>query len=185
MSDGASRALLTALVLLPLLAKPHAVFGEPVSGVAGVPCVSPASERLKPGDRLQIAADQAALRLGDRVIASLGKGQETVVSEIVGPWVGVQASMGGQSLAGWVHLQDFVPIGRQVASSERVHSGPQPYTTFRPVTPEPAVMYAPPVPVQRYYQPPPPSYERDSFMIGRYERHEMDPNIHKWEPWRQ
>ncbi len=46
-----------------------------------------------------------------------------------------------------------------------------------PAETAPRVTQSAPVPVKREC--------RDEFLIGRYDRHETDPNVHVWEPWRR
>ena len=49
------------------------------------------------------------LRVEHSVIARLPKGTQLKVLDLNGQWVGVQFSMGGHSIAGWVLQTDVAP----------------------------------------------------------------------------
>ena len=129
--------------------------------------------QFKPGDVLTVAADQANLMLGTDVLATLPQGRRVVVAAVQEGWIGTLVSVQGQTKAGWIPLAAFIPSETLAAAS----SSTQVYTVARQV--EPAAESRPAVRFQV------PSEPRDAYLIGRYDRHELDPNVHAWEPWRQ
>ncbi len=148
------------------------------------PAVEP---RFRPGDTLAVASERAQLLIGDQVLALLRKGQRVIVAEVREPWVGTHVMHGGEKKAGWIHIHDFLPPagaghpdGTATATAESV---PQvQISTSASATVAEAAERAPCVFLRSGR-----SAEReywDDFLIGKYDRHETDPNIHVWEPWR-
>jgi hypothetical protein len=147
------------------------------------PAVEP---RFQAGDTLAIASEGADLMLGEQVIAVLSRGKRIVVVEVRDAWVGTHVIVQGEKKAGWVRVHDFLPPAGAAKRGERAVAGADSvsqaaYTTADSVVSE-AAEAAPRVsqpgsrPVEREY--------RDAFLIGKYDRHETDPNVHVWEPWR-
>ncbi len=133
-------------------------------------CVGPAvgadllSSSLKPGDTVSVAAPSAQLFRGTDVVAVLPKGQQIVVHEVRDAWVGTQVTVGGQVQSGWIQVSDFVPV---------ISSAGPGAVAIQPVAATPA--YTACVYCECLL---------DDFLIGKYLRHEPEPNIHVWEPWR-
>jgi len=127
-----------------------------------------AEPRFKAGDTLVIAAERSNLMLGQAVVAAIPKGQRIVVVEFRDPWVGTYAAANGQKKAGWIRVTDVVP-GNGDSARAPVRSAP------------------PPTPVgnRLLLRSTPPADPWDAYLIGYYLRHETDPNIHVWEPWRR
>ena len=46
---------------------------------------------------------------GDKIIASVPKGQQVVVVEVRDPWLGIYVSIGDQKKAGWMRTTAFIP----------------------------------------------------------------------------
>lgn len=146
-----------------------------------------AAPELKAGDVLAVAVDRTNLMLGDQVVAAVPRGQQLLVMETRDHWIGGQTMIDGRQLSGWVRMEDFIP--RNLApglagASPATPGGPRPYTVgYEPAAasppPQPAVVTMPIVApaASRSYS--------DAWLIGRFERHEPDPNMHVWEPWRQ
>jgi hypothetical protein len=148
-----------------------------VVAVAGNPDGGPSPQapgqepRFKAGDVLTVAVDRANLMVGTQVIATVPKGQRVVLADVRDSWLGTFVLVNGQKKAGWIATADFLPVGAA--------PGPQVYTAALPVistpdavTPRPTIS---PAPRDDYL---------DNYYYGYYNRHETDPNIHVWEPWR-
>jgi len=131
--------------------------------------------RFKAGDALAVAANSASVMLADQVVGVLPKGQRIVVVEVRDGWVGAHARVDGRLVAGWVQSTDFVPAGVACLTVSEATSGTQVHTAYRPVVTELIPTLVAPAR----------DYGRDEFLIGRQERHETDPNMHVWEPWRR
>lgn len=141
------------------------------SDPAGPPTGEP---RFKSGDLLTVAADRANLMVGNQVLAALPKGQQIVVADVRGAWVGAYVLVGGQQRAGWIQIADFVPVPGMAQSEPRIYSVARP---VEPAAPQPVVVPIAPGPSQA-------SVDRE-YYIGYYLNHETDPNVHTWEPWRR
>ncbi len=142
--------------------------------------------QFKPGDILTIAAGNANLMRGDRTIATVPKGQPVVVVEVRGQWVGIYVSIDGQKRTGWMRTTDFVPA----SAATQPGSIPTSFAVMQRGGPEVILAaesksYAPPAPS--------PAGEAQSgqangyfraYYTGYYTRHETDPNLEVWEPWR-
>ena len=136
-----------------------------VSGAERASSPSPASEpRFQAGDTLIVAGPKARLMQGDRVVTAVPQGQRIVVVEVRDGWVGTHVTVNGQTKAGWLAMADFLPA---VALAGE---------------PKPADVA---VTVHVCESWPAQAQETEAFLIGKYLRHETDPNIHVWEPWRQ
>ena len=150
---------------------------EPVASDASQ---APAAEpRFKPGDTLLVAAERANLMLGNDVIAAVRKGQRIVVVEVRHPWVGTYVMANNQKKVGWIRSKEFLPADiPALAASAESSAGPQVYSSYRPVA-EPAA-----APVRVYVAPSNTGVD-DAYLVGKYQRHELDPNVHVWVPWRR
>jgi hypothetical protein len=128
------------------------------------PAVEP---RFKAGDTLAIAAENADLMLGDQVIAAMGKGQRIIVVEVRDSWIGTHVVLQGEKKAGWIRMHDLLPpaLAGQREGSTVAQSNETTHRVYRCTHAE--------------------QEHRDAFLIGKYDRHETDPNVHVWEPWRQ
>jgi len=143
--------------------------------------------QFQPGDTLVVASQHANLMLGDQVITVLGKGTRVVVVEFRNRWVGTHVVVQGQRKAGWVWIRDFLPSNGALKPGQNAVAGAgsalQPQVSV--VAESTAAAAA--GPARRVgragWTPAEPEY-RDPFLIGKYERHETDPNVHVWEPWR-
>ncbi len=128
-----------------------------------------AEPRFKAGDTLLIAAERSNLMLGKSVVTAMPKGHRIVVVEFRNPWVGTYATVNGEKKSGWIRVADVVPSNGN-STTEPVRSAP-PATTVGNR--------------QLLRSSPPPAPDPwDAYLIGYYLRHEPDPNIHVWEPWR-
>lgn len=126
---------------------------------------APSSEpRFKPGDTVQVATEGARLMLGKEVIAELQQGQPIVVVEVQHPWIGTYVLSDNQKKIGWVRTKEFIPVN----SPARAEPVPAVQASAAPRV----------VAVSRA------AIDSD-FMVGKYDRHEVDPNVHTWEPWRR
>jgi hypothetical protein len=126
-----------------------------------------AASAFSRGDVVSVTADGARLLLGDAVLATPARGHRLVVAETRGDWIGTHLDVNGRTQSGWLH----------VAAVEGV-PGALAYQALRPTGLVPVA--AAPMPAAC----PCVAYEWDPFLVGRYLRHEMDPNLHVWEPWR-
>lgn len=57
---------------------------------------------FKPGDTLEVVANQAELKLGDRALANVRQGQRIYVTAVQGPWVGTHIEHEGRQIGGWI-----------------------------------------------------------------------------------
>ena len=145
----------------------------------GVLSQAPQEEpRLKVGSTLTIAGEGANLMVGKKVVATVPKGQRIVVVDVRDSWVGTYVSVNGRRMAGWIGTAHFIPAGSPAKSEPQIFTA-----ASKPIASEPA-QDAVAVRVRR----PASSNSGDNYFrdyhIGYYERHETDPNIHVWEPWR-
>ncbi len=156
---------------------------EAAGPVVSVDPAPPSAEpQFKAGDVLTVAADRSPLMRGSQALANLTKGQQILVVEVRGNWIGTQMVVGGEKMAGWLRTEDFLPAPKAVASlagssCPQTVAQPVAYTTARPALPE-AAPEPVRVPVVSYRE------AMDPYLVGRYIRHETDPNVHVWEPWR-
>ena len=143
-------------------------------GSAGSAQAPGGKPQFKVGDVLAVAAENANLMVGSEVLAVLPKAAQILVVETRDGWVGGYVSVGGQQRAGWIRVADFVPAPRPAQPESHL------YTAAMQIESQPAqstTRYQAPVRVSA------PSYDQD-YHIGYYIRHETDPNVHVWEPWR-
>jgi hypothetical protein len=168
--------------LLLALALPAWAEGPASGGTSPAPGTAP---QFKPGDVLAVAAERADVMLGSERLATLPRGQRFVVVEARDEWIGVRVSVAGQSKAGWVRSADIVPREALGVAGDAgglgLAAGPQTRSVFRPTSPETPQ----PVPVVRVSPALAGGDHWDAYMVGKYDRHEVDPNVHSWEPWRQ
>jgi hypothetical protein len=146
----------------------------------GGPSAAPGEEpRLKVGSTLVIAADSANLMVGSAVVATIPKGQRIVVVEVRDSWVGTYVLVNGQKRAGWIGSADFVPSGGPVKPEPQIYTASESTTVTEPAqSPAKVRVRVPAVSDARD------DYFRD-YNTGYYTRHETDPNVHVWEPWRR
>ncbi len=163
---GNSRLGVVLLVVVFLSPAVLAAGGERDPGAPGQ--APQAEPRFKAGDTLVIAAERSNLMLGQAVVTAMPKGHRIVVVEFRDPWVGTYASVNGQKKSGWIRVADVVP-GNGDSAREPVRSAP-PATT---------------VGNRLLLRSTPPPEPWDAYLIGYYLRHETDPNVHVWEPWRR
>lgn len=64
---------------------------------------------LKAGDEAVIAADEAQLMLGCRVLGTVSKGKRIGVAEVQGAWAWATVEVSGQPMAGWIRVDDLRP----------------------------------------------------------------------------
>jgi len=69
------------------------------------PVTSQTRSPLAPGDEVEVVDDEAALKLGTKVLAVLSKGDHFGILEVRGEWVKVQAAQGDRTDVGWVHAR--------------------------------------------------------------------------------
>jgi len=65
---------------------------------------------LKSGDAVVVAAGNAKLMVGERMIAAVPKGQRLTVSAVEGPWVGTSIQTGDQEISGWLRTGEVTPL---------------------------------------------------------------------------
>jgi hypothetical protein len=124
--------------------------------VAGPACANEAADRVvKPGDLLSVA-QRTNLMSGERVVGAVPKGQQIIVVEVRDNWVGTAVLLNKQTKMGWIKAKDLVGVGAPVAA--QAASACDSLCSC--------------------------CVELDDFLIGRIYRHEVDPNMHVWEPWR-
>ena len=142
----------------------------PISGQS--PQTAPA---FKPGDIIAVVPERASLMRGGEVVAVVPGGQRIVVVEVRNHWIGTYVFANGERKAGWLRTADFIPIN----DSAKPQEGQVCLCAVQTAT------AAPPNPgaACRARSEPTRDYFRD-YYTGYYERHETDPNIHAWEPWR-
>jgi hypothetical protein len=172
---GNSRLGAGLLVVVFLSPAVLAAGGERDPGDAGQ--APQAEPRFKAGDTLVIAAERSNLMLGKSVVTAMPKGYRIVVVEFRDPWVGTYATVDGQKKSGWIRVTDVVPTNGN-STNEPVRSAP-PATTVGTTTERAAV-----VGNGRLLRTAPRPDPWDAYLTGYYLRHETDPNIHVWEPWR-
>jgi hypothetical protein len=147
-----------------------------------------AQPQFKPGDVLAVADDNVSLMIGGQAVTAVPKGHRVLVVESRETWIGTSLTVNGEVKSGWIAAKNFIPSNcpppAPVALVAQAIT-PGAYTAFRPVTPEqpaaaPPLAVAPPVRERPVFV-----ERRDEYTIGYYERHETDPNMHVWEPWRR
>jgi hypothetical protein len=126
-----------------------------------IPAAPADAPQFNAGDTLTIATDAAQMMRGAGLVATVPKGQRFTVVEVRGPWIGTQLLVGGQQRLGWIADTDVVSV-------------PQAYAVYKPV--EMTAAAARYTSVCRVYS--------DDYLYGYYVRHETDPDMHAWEPWR-
>ena len=62
---------------------------------------------FKVGDTVAVAAASANLKIADRVVATVLRGERIRVSSVVGAWVGTTIDQNGRSIAGWILASDL------------------------------------------------------------------------------
>ena len=124
--------------------------------------------------------------MGDKIIATVPKGQQVVVVEVRDPWLGIYVSIGDQKTAGWMRTTAFVPAGGgnqpgYVAAGYDVkrEGGPEVILAAQsqirfPGGGSPLSAADSSRPASDYFR----GYDN-----GYYTRHETDPNLETWEPW--
>ena len=120
--------------------------------------------QFKPGDTVQVATEGAQLMLGNEVIAGLRQGQPIVVVEVQQRWIGTYVLTDNQKKMGWVRTKEFIPV----ASPARPQAAP---AAACPQVASPAT--------ERVYVASRSSVD-SAYMAGKYDRHELDPNVHTW-----
>lgn len=120
--------------------------------------------RFRVGDTMVVTGTNAQLMRGDRAVAAVARGQHILVVEIREGWIGTHVAVNGQTKGGWLAVAEILP------AASPVHD-PQPTDVATTVC----------VCESRLVQ----TGDVDAFLIGKYMRHETDPNIHAWEPWRR
>jgi hypothetical protein len=156
-------------------------WGAGISTSNSAPSAEPS---FRPGDTLAVASERADVMYGAKVVSSVRKGQQIIVVEVRQPWIGTYVIVDNQKKAGWIRSTDFIPTaaaaqtGARFITASESSAGAQSYTAYKPV--------AEPAPASpRICVSPSPSFRvDDDFLIGKYDRHEVDPNVHVWEPWR-
>jgi hypothetical protein len=187
MRQGFSRRFITCLLAGAVVSSVTLVRGGDGESSGAAPRAAP---RFKPGDTLTIAAPSANVMRGAEVIATVAQGQRILVVEVRDAWIGALVSENGQNRAGWINCDAFLPgdAPRAPVAADQC-SGPRVYTVARPILDESgqttlAALPAPAVGI--IVSPPPPAPARwDDYLIGYYGRHETDPDVHAWEPWRR
>lgn len=66
-----------------------------------------ATPSFKVNDTIVITAASANMKVGDRVVATVPRGQRITVSSVEGPWVGTTIDQNGQHIGGWFQASDF------------------------------------------------------------------------------
>jgi len=61
---------------------------------------------LKAGDLVVVAKAKADLKLGDKVLATVGQGTQFTIVQVQGTWVGATIEQNGQKLSGWIASGD-------------------------------------------------------------------------------
>lgn len=146
----------------------------------------PTEPAFKPGDTLTVASQHASLRIGENVVATLPRGHRVLVAEVRDRWVGTLASVDGQPKAGWIQTHEFLPADTPAVPCTALLSSTgtaQVHTAYRlseSGAPTPVAVGREVSTAYRFDH-----HDRDPFVTGRYERHETDPNMHVWEPWRR
>lgn len=154
-----------------------------LKSTSSAPAVEPS---FRVGDTLTVASESAKVMIGSRVIGSAHKGQRILVVEVRNQWVGTQVMVAGEKKAGWIRARDFVPSASAARPGEKTVAAtdadlqPQISTTARSIVTE-AVEPSTTVPLR--VAAPAEREHLDAFMVGRYDRHETDPNVHVWQPW--
>lgn len=187
MNANVSRIAASVGALLALLVSSVAGQAETPSASSSETMVAVA---VHEGDEVVVNAADAALMVGDEVLARLPSGQTLPVTAVQGAWVGTSVQLGGKWLSGWIQASD-VMLARAgaelpVLMADQPSNGPtvagEPYrvTTYKPIIPEPQAQPVPAncvVPAQRSDGPGQWNY----YWSGH---HEPDPDIFTWEPWR-
>jgi hypothetical protein len=145
------------------------------------PAAPPAEPQFQPGDIVIVAAEQAKLMRGDQLVATLPQGRQVVVVEVREAWVGTHVLVNDENKAGWIHMSHFLPMEQpaQILPASQRYAAAYPsaaYLSDAATVPssERATTRVSVV-----------AGESDPYMIGRQQRHETDPNMHVWEPWRR
>ena len=137
--------------------------------------------QVKAGDVLTVAGERADMMVGRTVLATLPQGQQVLVVDIRDAWIGTYVRVGSREQAGWIATGAFVPTAVAAKSPGPADAcPPQPRTVFRPIASE--TVYSQ-VPAAASRSRPAQQEEWDAFTVGKYMRHEIDPNVHAWEPW--
>jgi hypothetical protein len=141
----------------------------------------PAEPQFQPGDIVVVAAEQAKLMRGDELVATVPQGRRVVVVEVRQAWVGTHVMVNDENKAGWIHMSHFLPLERpaQVVPAAQGYSAAYPsaaYLSEAATVPSNTL-----VTTRESVQ----AGESDPYLVGRQQRHETDPNMHVWEPWRR
>ena len=91
-----------------------------------------APEGLKVGGILKVKAEEAALKVGKEVVATVTKGQILQAKKLQGSWIWTEVQVGGATTRGWIHAK-YV----EVPTAAR-RPRPQPEPKPRAQTPRPS-----------------------------------------------
>ena len=70
-----------------------------------------ADPEIQRGDTVVVSKDGARLRLKERVVATLSKGQQLKVHQVSGRWLGTYLVVDGAKKGGWIHMSDVALPG--------------------------------------------------------------------------
>jgi hypothetical protein len=137
-----------------------------------------AEPAFKPGDVVTVVPERANLMRGADVVTVVRGGQRIVVVEVRSQWVGAYVFTDGEKKGGWLRTSDFIPVADS-AKREGSQACPCAMQTAaaapQPPTADAACRVVRTEPTQDYFQ---------DYYVGYYERHELDPDLTVWEPWR-
>lgn len=86
--------------------------GSPQEYSQGQPSMAPqfGQAPVRVGERVQPAAPNTQLMVGDQVVGTTSPGQILPVWDVQGPWVGTAADVNGQEVRGWIHIDQLAPV---------------------------------------------------------------------------
>jgi len=176
MSDGKS------VFVLGLLAGAFLCVAITAGGAeTAVSVAPPAQPQFQPGDIVVVAAEQAKLMRADQLVATVPQGRRVVVVEVREAWVGTCVLVNDEHKTGWIHMSHFLPLEQpaQILQASQGYSAAYPSAAY--------LSDAATVPSNTWLttRGSAQAGESDPFLVGRQQRHETDPNMHVWEPWRR
>jgi hypothetical protein len=78
------------------------------------------SVQFESGDVVVVTAENATLRVGNRVLTGIAKGQRLAVSAVQMPWIGTSHQANGQEVSGWLRMSDVTPLREPLATPDSV-----------------------------------------------------------------
>lgn len=75
---------------------------------------------LQAGDEAVVNNDATPLKIGEKTLGTLGRGERFKIIEIQGPWLGARVTVGGTERLGWIWRDSVTTPGQFAAPPRRV-----------------------------------------------------------------